>query len=134
MATAKTTKPKKKRKLYDCSKCPGQCCSYARVIVSDFDIKRLGKYFGISAEEARAKHTKAGAEPGERILRHHADEHFGTICKFFDRELRRCTIYEGRPRICREFPGEGHCGYYDFLTFERTSQEDPDWISTTGNW
>jgi hypothetical protein len=42
-------------------------------------------------------------------------------------------VYKARPAICREFPGPGRCGYYDFLSFERKAQEDPDFISTTWN-
>jgi len=117
---------------YDCSKCPAYCCSYARIIVTDEDIKRLAKYHGITKKEARKRFTKKGEEPGERILRHQIDEHFTTICRFLDPETRNCTIYEARPEICREFPGAGRCGYYDFLTFERRAQEDPDWVATTG--
>ena len=116
---------------YNCNKCPAYCCSYARIIVTDKDIKRLAKHHGLSTQEARKKFTKKGEEPGERILRHQVDPHFTTICRFLDQKTRGCTIYEARPGICREFPGKGRCGYYDFLTFERRAQEDPDWISTT---
>jgi len=42
-------------------------------------------------------------------------------------------VYKARPAVCREFPGAGRCGYYDFLSFERNAQEDPDFISTTWN-
>ena len=66
------------------------------------------------------------------ILRQKADEHFKLVCRFLDSETRRCTVYEARPRICREFPGSARCGYYDFLSFERRAQEDPEWVSTTG--
>ena len=69
----------------------------------------------------------------KRIMRRKKDEHFGKICKFFDTDKRRCTIYEGRPAICREYPGKTNCGYYDFLKFERTAQNDPDWVSTTNH-
>jgi len=117
---------------YDCSKCPAYCCSYARIIVDDADIQRLADHFEVDVKEARKRFTKKGEEKGERILRHQADEHYTTICRFIDPETRNCTIYEARPEICREFPGKGRCGYYDFLTFERTAQEDPDWVATTG--
>jgi Fe-S-cluster containining protein len=117
---------------YNCLKCPAYCCSYTRIIVTPADIRRLAKYHGISVAKAREKFTRKGYEKGERILRHKADEHFTTICRFVDSETRRCTIYEGRPKICREFPGTRHCGYYDFLAFERRTQEDPEYISTTG--
>jgi hypothetical protein len=118
-------------KLYNCDRCPAYCCSYPRIIVTEADIKRLARHHGVSAATARKRFTKKGQEPDERVLRHQADEHFKTICRFLDLKTRKCTIYEARPRICRDFPGEGRCGYYDFLAFERRAQEDPDWIATT---
>ena len=30
-------------------------------------------------------------------------------------------------------PGDGRCGYYDFLAFERRTQDDPEFIATTDN-
>lgn len=121
-----------RKKLYDCTKCPAYCCSYARIIVEDSDIERLARHHGMDVKTARKAFTKKGEEKGERILRHQPDEHFTTICRFLDLETRGCTIYEARPEVCREFPGDGRCGYWDFLTFERDAQEDPDWVSTTG--
>ncbi len=59
--------------------------------------------------------------------------HAPRICRFFDTEARRCTIYTARPTICREYPGGNRCGYYDFLSSERNSQNDPDHIATTWN-
>ena len=36
----------------------------------------------------------------------------------------------------RDYPAKDHCGYYDFLTFEREQQQDPEWIARTdsGEW
>src|SRR3546814_7872430 len=70
-----------------------------------------------------------GMDKRPRVLRHQDDEHFGSICAFFDTDKRRCTIYEARPEICREYPGRKRCGYYEFLKFERDAQEDPDYRS-----
>jgi Fe-S-cluster containining protein len=64
-------------------------------------------------------------------MRRKKDEHFGRICQFFDSEKRCCSIYKVRPSICRSFPGEGRCGYYDFLLFERRAQEDSEFVATT---
>ena len=61
------------------------------------------------------------------------DEHFGRACRFLDPKARRCTIYKARPTICRQFPAERRCGYYDFLMFERKHQNDPDLVATTEN-
>ena len=41
-------------------------------------------------------------------------------------------IYAARPAHCRSYPG-GRCGYYDFLSFERAAQEDPEFVATTWN-
>lgn len=119
------------RKRYNCLKCPAYCCSYAHIPVTDEDVTRLAKHFGLADKEAKKRFTKRGDEESPRVLRHKADEHFDTICRFIDSETRNCTIYEARPAICRDFPTQNRCGYYDFLSFERVVQEDPDWVATT---
>jgi hypothetical protein len=122
-------------KLYDCSKCPGYCCSYPIIKISTRDIARLARHFGITTEAAERRFTRiAHGEP--RVLRRKKDDHYGRICRFFDTEQRRCTVYEARPAICRAFPGGNRCGYYDFLSFERRKQDDPEYVATTdhGIW
>jgi Fe-S-cluster containining protein len=116
--------------LYDCSRCPAYCCTYARIEVTPRDVTRLAARFEISDEEARRRFTREGYEKGERILRHRKDEIFGTACRFLDRETRRCTVYEHRPSICREYPATRRCGYYEFLKFERRAQDDKDAVIT----
>jgi uncharacterized protein len=117
-----------KRLFYNCDKCPAYCCSYPRIQVTKADIQRLANHHGVSFKKARKQFTKKGEEKGERILRHQKDHVYDTVCRFLDTETRRCTIYAGRPAICREYPGSSRCGYYDFLSFERRAQEDPDFI------
>ena len=117
---------------YNCKKCPGYCCSYPLIALDKRDVERLAKHHDLSFEEARAKFTKR-AYGRQYVLRRKADPHFGKICRFFDTEARHCTIYTARPAICRSFPGEGRCGYYDFLMFERRAQEDDDWVALTNN-
>ena len=117
---------------YNCAKCPGYCCSYPVIPLNSRDVKRLARHFGLGFEAARKKFTKVdGDEP--YAMRRKADEHFGRICRFFDTDKRRCTIYEARPEICRSYPGDNKCGYYDFLVSERQSQEDPNHIASTWN-
>ena len=49
---------------YNCSKCPGYCCSYPVIPLNSRDVKRLAKHFGLSFEAARVKFTKVdGDEP-----------------------------------------------------------------------
>jgi Fe-S-cluster containining protein len=120
------------KKKYDCLKCPGYCCSYPVIEVKDADAQRIARHFGISLKAAERKHFKA-AHGYKRVMRRKSDKHFGKTCQFFDTDARRCTIYTARPRACREFPGDDNCGYWDFLAFERETQEDENYISTTWN-
>lgn len=120
---------------YDCGQCPGYCCSYPVIQVTKADVKRLAKHFGISEGEAEKRFTKDD-HGHKQILRRKSDEIYGRICKLFDTAQRNCSVYAARPGICRQFPGEGRCGYYDFLSFERETQEDPEHIALTdsGAW
>jgi hypothetical protein len=118
---------------YDCSKCPGYCCSYPRIEVKDRDVERLAKHHGLSFEQAERKFTRwyTSDEGRERILRHQKDAIYGSICRFFDTDARRCTIYAARPTVCRQYPNGAKCGYYDFIRFERKHQDDPDFVPLT---
>jgi Fe-S-cluster containining protein len=119
-----------KKPLYDCLKCPAYCCSYDRIIVNGHDIRRLAKHFEITAEQAIDRFTKL--VENERVLRHQKDEIYGSICMFIDKKTRRCSIYKARPGVCHEYPDRPHCGYYDFLTWERRHQDDKDFMSPPG--
>jgi Fe-S-cluster containining protein len=92
------------------------------VQVTKRDIKRLARHFGVDYETAQRRFTTTWQ--GEQILRRKADPIFGKACKFLDPATRRCTIYNGRPSVCREFPARTRCAYYDLLTFERSQQGD----------
>lgn len=118
------------RVQYNCLNCPGYCCSYPVISVTKYDVTRLARYHGISWEEAEKRFTKS-QHGYKRILRKKKDEHYGTICRFFDQEHRRCGVYEARPHVCRAFPGGGRCGYYDFLMFERRAQDDDEFVALT---
>jgi len=119
------------RKKYDCLKCPGYCCSYPVIGLTKRDVERLAKHFGIGFRKAKAKYT-VPRDDEAFTMRRKADVHFGRVCQFFDTDERRCTIYEARPSTCRTYPG-GRCGYYDFLSFERNTQDDPEHVAGTWN-
>ena len=111
------------RVYFDCNKCPAFCCSiYERVAVTKRDINRLAKHFGVSFDEARERYT-ADFE-GERVLKRVKDVIFERTCAFLDQKTRGCTIYHGRPSVCRSYPGRSRCAYYDVLRFERIQQGD----------
>jgi Fe-S-cluster containining protein len=117
---------------YNCLTCPGYCCSHSRIAVSEYDIARLAKHFGLPFEVARKKFTfnYKTQEVDEQILRHQRDHIYKSVCRFFDTDARRCTVYEARPNVCRKYPYGSSCGYHDFLKFERAHQGDPEFIPT----
>lgn len=111
---------------YDCSQCPGYCCSYDKINVTKRDINRLARRFGMTPEEATEHFTKL--REGERVLRHQKDAIYGSICMNLDLKTRRCTVYEARPAVCREYPEKVRCGYYEFLSWERRHQDNPKFV------
>ena len=119
------------RSKYNCLKCPGYCCSYGEIEISQRDIARLARHFGIDFDRALERYVKHDKQKNIWMLRHRKDHIFESTCVLFDQEKRRCTVYEARPGVCREYPDAPRCGYYDFLTFEREQQGDPDFIATT---
>jgi Fe-S-cluster containining protein len=114
---------------YDCSKCPAYCCSYDRIVVNRRDLSRLAKHFGLDPEIALERFTKIVG--GEQVLRHQKDKIYGSVCMFLDTKARRCTIYNARPGVCREYPETARCGYYDFLKWERNQQQDEEFVPLT---
>ncbi|NNC00738.1 YkgJ family cysteine cluster protein [Corallococcus exiguus] len=111
------------RAYFDCNKCPAFCCSvYERVTVTKRDLTRLAKHFGVSVDEARTKYTKKWEK--ERVLKRVPDTIFDETCMFLDQKTRGCTIYEGRPEVCRTYPARSRCAYYDLLRFEQIQQDD----------
>ncbi len=129
MASGKTAG--KSGNSYDCSKCPGYCCSYPLIEVGKRDIQRLAKHFGITYLQAETRYTRFDRSEKVRSLRQQEDLHFGRICKLFDTKKRQCTVYESRPAVCREYPDGKRCGYFEFLQFEREHQDDPTFVATT---
>ncbi len=103
------------------------CCSiYERVQVTPKDVRRLAAHFEVTPEVAALRFTKLNGK--ERILRRRADRLFGQACMFLNQDTRKCTIYDGRPDVCREFPDDTRCAYFDLIEWERKQQDDPDVI------
>lgn len=119
--------------FYDCLNCPSYCCTYPRIPVTQRDIRRLARHFGLEEDVAKRRFTKPGWGKRERVLRHQKDEHFGSACRFLDTETRLCTVHGSRPGICRSHPATAHCGYYTFLMAERRDQDDPELVARAYN-
>jgi Fe-S-cluster containining protein len=117
------------RVRYSCQKCPGWCCTYDEIEVNQRDIDRLARHFGLDPKDAAERFTKV--KGGTPMLRHKKDTVFDTACMFLDQDKRRCTIYEARPTVCRQYPNGPRCGYYEFLKFEREQQGDEEIVAMT---
>jgi Fe-S-cluster containining protein len=98
---------------YDCSECPGYCCSYRLIPVTQQDLARVASHFAVTTDAAKKRFTRV--VDGEVALRTRRDRIYSTICVMFDQDKRCCTIYEARPDICRKHPGGRRCSYYDQL-------------------
>jgi len=131
---SKPSPQRRKRANYDCSKCPGYCCSvYELVVVDERDVTRLARHFQMDREEAIKKFTKLHS--GERVLRRKADPVLGSACRFLDLENRRCTVYEARPNVCRGYPPVSRYTFYDMLKFHRKFGDDDTLpLVTIGKW
>ena len=118
--------PRGKKITFDCAKCPAYCCSYPQIPVTLTDVRRLATRFDLDPEQAERRFTKKASD-GTRIMRHKVDHIFPSTCQFLDQDKRQCTVYEHRPKICRDFPTH-RCGYYDFLMWEREQQDDDEFV------
>jgi len=115
---------------YSCSKCPAYCCTYSEIEITQTDVQRLARHFGVDEDTATNRYTKIGTK-GVTLLRHKRDRIFDSACMFLDQKKRQCTVYDARPGVCRKFPDSSRCGYYEFLKFEREQQGDEEWVALT---
>lgn len=81
-----------------CSNCQACCCRLEVMIISDTGVPD--------------QHIAVDEWGGETMLRLEDG-----LCSALDREMYKCSIYENRPWICREF----EMGSYECRT-ERTAQ------------
>jgi hypothetical protein len=83
------------------------------VEVSAYDIRRLAKHLALSAPEFEEKHIVEVTRRGKK----HIKSEFGT-CQFLSAD-HRCTVYEARPKDCREYVcwSQDDTVVYDFAKF-----------------
>lgn len=85
------------QKHVNCMAC-ANCCRHSLVSVDKRDIARIARRIGVTAEEAMRAYTVPDPDaPALRMLRTTAEG-----CVFL--EGNRCTIYDARPKTCRDFP------------------------------
>jgi Fe-S-cluster containining protein len=82
---------------FDCQQC-ANCCREMSVDVSRAEIEAVALSLNMSADDVQHRYTEV--DPGnssQRVLRSEKG-----ACVFLDQNL--CTIYDARPKACREFP------------------------------
>ena len=85
----------------DCLQC-ANCCSSIPPIVNKTDVSRIAKHLGLSAKAFEETYLKVD-EDGDTVINQ-------SPCPFLEAN-NACTIYEVRPKACREYP---HTNNYEF--------------------
>ncbi len=81
----------------DCQGC-ALCCKMAGYVeVSNYDIRRLARHFGLTVPEFEAKHLVQVTRAGKKRIKE-AD----ISCQFLGKD-RSCTVYDARPTNCRQY-------------------------------
>ncbi len=78
----------------DCLEC-ANCCKTTGPLFTDFDINRIAKHFKMRPADFVDRYLKIDEE-GDYILQ-------STPCHFLGTD-NYCSIYEVRPKACREYP------------------------------
>jgi Fe-S-cluster containining protein len=81
-------------KKTDCLKC-ANCCKTTGPLFTSADIERVAKYFRQKPQQFIDQHLRID-EDNDYVLK-------SVPCTFLDAD-NYCSIYEVRPKACREFP------------------------------
>jgi Fe-S-cluster containining protein len=94
----------------DCLDCAG-CCSGLPPIINKTDASRIAKKIGLSVANFEADYLTLD-EDNDRVMKQ-------TPCPFL-LEDKKCSIYEFRPKACREYPHTG-VGFSKNLAYHATN-------------
>lgn len=97
----------------DCLNC-ANCCKTTSPIFRDIDIDRIAQHLGIRPAALVEQYLHLDEE-GDYVLNI-------APCPFLDEE-NYCTIYEARPKACREYPHTDRKNFHQILdlTLKNTS-------------
>ncbi len=86
----------------DCLDC-ANCCNSIPPIVNETDVRRAAKFLGMKAADFKEDYVRTD-EDGDLVLNQ-------SPCPFL-MEDNACSIYEGRPKACKEYP---HTDNHQFI-------------------
>ena len=78
----------------DCTTC-AHCCRTLQIVVDNKDIQRLALRLGMTPRQFSRKYVQVGEDKTKYLA--------STPCVFLGAD-NRCTVYEDRPKACRDFP------------------------------
>ncbi|MBW8687995.1 YkgJ family cysteine cluster protein [Chitinophaga rhizophila] len=85
----------------DCTTC-GNCCRTLMIGVTEEEVTALATHLQRSPEDVKAQYIETGSGYGDMLM--------NTIpCHFLDGN--KCSIYEKRFQVCRDFPALHHPGF-----------------------
>ena len=73
----------------------GNCCKTMPAMINKWDVKRISKHLGMSESAFEKKYCRID-EDDDRVWKK-------TPCTFLGKD-NKCSIYEVRPKACREYP------------------------------
>ena len=97
----------------DCLTC-GNCCKTTAPWLTDKDVARISKYFRIKEQQFTEMYLEVGDD--------HEYSFKETPCVFLDAD-NSCSIYDVRPKACREYPHTNRRSFHKIsnLTLENVA-------------
>ena len=91
----------------DCLEC-ANCCKTTGPLYTEKDIERIAKHLRMKSADFEKKFLRID-EDQDKVLQH--------LPCFFLNEDNTCSIYEVRPKACREFPHTDRNKFYQISNF-----------------
>ena len=86
-----------------CASCEGRCCTgeSGYIWLTPKEMEGIAQLLELSFEKFTSSFVKKVGYRYSLIERKNGDSY---ECVFFDPKLKQCSIYDARPKQCREFP------------------------------
>lgn len=97
----------------DCLQC-ANCCKTTGPLFTNKDIDRLARHFSMKASDFMAQYLRID-EDGDHVLK-------SVPCPFLGAD-NYCSVYESRPKACREYPHTDRNKMHQILELTRKNVE-----------
>ena len=86
-----------------CQECEGRCCTgeSGYIWLNPKEMENIANLLELKFDEFTSRYVKKVGYKYSLIEKKNGDNY---ECIFFDSKLKRCSIYEARPKQCRTFP------------------------------